>query len=276
MATNYTLAEAAKIVREGTNIEAIQEIGKRFPLLFASLIKVTTKAGKDFDDFIDCMPDYLTANKMNTYIKAKVSDEDEGDKAAEDNTADEDDKPAKKSEKKQTKATKAKEEDDGDEDDDESDSDYDSMTTKDLWVLVKSRPEAKKFIKGNARKDELIAALKKADAEGGASDEDDDADEDEDSYEGMSALELFKECKKRGIKATPKKKEKYYIDLLKKDDASKAEEAEEEDDDDDWDDEPEEEVKPAKKDKKADKKSKAKPKKEEPEDDDDDDDDWDI
>lgn len=275
MATNYTLAEAAKIVREGTNIEAIQEIGKRFPLLFASLIKVTTKAGKDFDDFIDCMPDYLTANKMNAYIKAKLSDENEDDNAAEDNTAEEDDEPVKKSEKKQAKATKAKEEDEGDEDNDESD--YDSMTTKDLWVLVKSRPEAKKFIKGNARKDELIAALKKADAEGGASNEDDDdADEDEDSYEGMSALELFKECKKRGIKATPKKKEKYYIDLLKKDDASKAEEAEEEDDDDDWDDESEEEVKPTKKDKKADKKSKAKPKKEEPEDDDDDDDDWDI
>ena len=99
------------------------------------------------------------------------------------------------------------------------------------------------------------------------------AKKDDNPYAGMSAIELFKECKKKGIKAEGKKSTKYYIDLLKK--------AEEDvDDDDDWDDE-EEEVKPAKK-APAKKTAAKKPAKkvEEPEDDEDDDedddDDWDI
>ena len=89
-------------------------------------------------------------------------------------------------------------------------------------------------------------------------------DEDEGEYAGMSAMDLYKECKNRGIKAAAKKPAKYYVDLLEKDDASG--------DDDDWDDEPEE--KPASK---AAKKPAAKKaaKKAEPEDDDDDDE-WDI
>ena len=48
-------------------------------------------------------------------------------------------------------------------------------------------------------------------------------------YAGKNAVELFKECKKRGIKAEPKKPAKYYIELLEgADDA-------EDDGDDDWD-----------------------------------------
>lgn len=85
------------------------------------------------------------------------------------------------------------------------------------------------------------------------------AKEEADDYKAMTAMELFKECKKRGIKAEAKKSEKYYIGLLKKDDAKNAETEE-----DSWDEE--EEKKPTKKEaesKKAD-------------DDDDDDDEWDI
>lgn len=78
-----------------------------------------------------------------------------------------------------------------------------------------------------------IEAAKKAEA--------DDSDEDEESesdYDGMTAQELFKLCKKEGITAAPKKSTKYYIDLLN------AAKEEEDDDSDDWDEEPEE--KPAK------------------------------
>lgn len=269
MATNFTLAEAAKIVREGKDYEAIQEIGKRFPFLFASLIKMMTKAEKEFSEFVECIPDYLTANKMNGYIKAKVlSDESDEDASEEKNETAKPEKQEKKKAEKKPKKQEVEEEDS--EDEEETESDYDSMTTSKLWDLVKSRPEAKKHIKGNAKKAELIEALKKADAEGGSdAEEDDDAESEETTgYSDMSALELFKECKRRGIKATPKKKEKYYIELLEKDDASKAES--DDDDDDDWDDDEEPEVKPSKKEKKSKPAPKAEPE------DDDDDDDWDI
>lgn len=59
-----------------------------------------------------------------------------------------------------------------------------------------------------------------------------DDSEDDGKYAGKAAPELFKECKKRGIKAAPKKPAKYYIDLLEKDDAKGGES---EDEDDDWD-----------------------------------------
>lgn len=59
-----------------------------------------------------------------------------------------------------------------------------------------------------------------------------DDSEDDGKYAGKAAPELFKECKKRGIKAAPKKPAKYYIDLLEKDDVKGNES---EDEDDDWD-----------------------------------------
>lgn len=77
-------------------------------------------------------------------------------------------------------------------------------------------------------------------------------------YEGMTAVDLFKECKKKGIKAEPKKPAKYYIELL-------TAPIEEENEEDDWGDE-EEALKPAKPAKKPAKKA-------EPVEDDED---WDI
>ena len=88
-----------------------------------------------------------------------------------------------------------------------------------------------------------------------------DAKED---YSSMGAVELFKLCKKRGIKVEPKQKANVYIKALEAADAE-AESSDEEDDD--WSDD--EDEKPAKgKAKKAEKKSKKS--------DDDDDSDWDI
>lgn len=66
-------------------------------------------------------------------------------------------------------------------------------------------------------------------------DEEPEAEPDDDGkYSGMNAMELFKECKKRGIKAAPKKPAKFYIELLEKDDA-KADDSDDSDEDDDWD-----------------------------------------
>ena len=63
---------------------------------------------------------------------------------------------------------------------------------------------------------------------------DDDEEEDEEGeqdYSEMTAVELFKLCKERGIEAAKRKSEKYYIKLLEEDDAAHE----------DWDDEEEDE-----------------------------------
>lgn len=76
----------------------------------------------------------------------------------------------------------------------------------------------------------------------------------EEKYEEMTAPDLFKLCKSRGIKTMPKKPARFYIDLLEKNDKSKVVEEEVEPDDDwDTDDETEKEE-PKKVAKKADKK----------------------
>lgn len=85
-------------------------------------------------------------------------------------------------------------------------------------------PAEKPAPKKRARK-----AVKKDEPEPEAEDEE---KADDGKYAGKNAMALFKECKKRGIKAAPKKPAQYYIDLLEKDDA-KADTVE--DDDEDWD-----------------------------------------
>ena len=86
-----------------------------------------------------------------------------------------------------------------------------------------------------------------------------ETDEDDEDYESMSEVDLYKICKKKGLKPAPKQKKQYYLDLLNP--------SEEED----WDEE-EEDEKPAKKTtKEAIAKKKAAKKAAEEEDDD-----WDI
>ena len=103
-------------------------------------------------------------------------------------------------------------------------------------------------------------------------DEDDDEDIEEDDatdYSKMGAVELFKLCKKRGIKVQPKQKASVYIKALEAADA---------DSDADDDEEEEEEEKPTKKAaKKAPAKAEKKATKKAPADEDEDEDeDWDI
>ena len=252
MATNYTIEEAVKIIAEGKNAEAIQEIGRRFPILAVKIAGITAKAKDEFVDFMSFMPEYLTANKVNSEIKKTLI-------VVEDEKEDEDtDKPAKaaKSEKKAAKADAV-----------EDAEDYASMTGKQLWAILGEKglqADCKK--KCGTKKAELLEYIEKYGINGAADDEESEDDE-ENPYEGKSAMELFKECKKRGIKAQPKKPAKFYADLLIKDDEATADE-----DDDDWGDEdnaePVKPQKPAKGGKGAKKAAKVK--------EEDDDDDWDI
>lgn len=115
---------------------------------------------------------------------------------------------------------------------------------------VEEKPVKKeKASKKEAKKEEVEEA------------EEAEEDENDSPYSDKTAPELYKECKKRGLKVAAKKDAKYYEKALLKADAE-AEEAEE-----DW-----EEEKPAKKEKPAKREKKAK--KEEVEDEDDED--WDI
>lgn len=59
-------------------------------------------------------------------------------------------------------------------------------------------------------------------------------DEGENPYAGMTAPQLYKECKQRGITAKPRQKAQVYIDLLiENDNAAGADD--DDDDEDDWD-----------------------------------------
>lgn len=255
MAKNYTFNEAVAIIAAGKDMEAITDIGRRYPVLAHKIAVVAAKAGEEFVDLMGYMPEYLTANKVNTAIKAGITESGSN----EDDTEDE--------------VTEA-----ATEDADDVTDDYDSMNATEIWKLMCERG-LDKTVKSK-KKGDRIAALREYDKNGGNANSDSEDDEDvesENAYEGKSAMELFKECKARKIKAVPKKPAKYYVDLLVKDDAAKAEATEAESDDEDWGDE--EAEAPKKEEKKAAKpaakggKAKA-TKKAEAESEDDDD--WDI
>ena len=210
MAKNWTLAEATHEIFKGDNKETIIDIGRRFPMLL-TLVKGSLEGNKeDFVNLIDAIPEYITANKVNTRLKADAK-ENESDESDESENVEE--KVEEKVEKKGKKAAKKVEE----------------------KVEDESETEANE-------------------------------------YEGKSAQELFKLCKKRGLDVLAKKNAKYYVEKLVADDSS----VDDVDDEDDW---GEEEVaKIEKKVKKPAKKVEKKAKKAEPESesDDDDDEDWDI
>ena len=182
------------------------------------------------------MPDYLTANKVNTAIKAGITESGSDDEDAEDTEAE------------------ATTEDAG-EDATEVTAQWDeSMSAKQLWDILGKA--GKRKLAKSTKKADLVEACKQAFGAATEAEAEDDATE-ANPYEGKSAMELFKECKARKIKAAPKKPAKFYADLLIKDDAAKAETTEaESEEDDDWGDE--EAEAPKKEDKKAAPKASAK------------------
>lgn len=252
MAKNYTFSEAVEIIAKGTDFEAIAEIGKRFPILAHKVATVVAKAGESFVDLMGYMPEHLTANKVNTVIKNSLGDVTESDEDADEDASV---KPAKK--EAANDAAEA--------------GDYESMSGKELVKLL--RKAGKGSLITSKKKADLIELCNKELGKSTAADDVEESDETEENpYKGKTAQELFKECKRRGLKAEAKKPVKFYADLLAKDDA-KVEDTDA--DADDWDEEEEEAPKAEKKTaKKAEKKSEKKAAKKAEVDDDDDD--WDI
>lgn len=249
MAKNYTFAEAVKIINAGTDMESIIDIGRRYPVLLQKVTKVATMAGEAFVDLMNYMPDYLTANKVNTALKNAI-----GGDATDGEDVDDDEEAIETTEEKATENAAAWDE---------------SMSAKQLWDILGKA--GKRKLAKSTKKADLIEACKQA---FGAAE--DAADETEaNPYEGKSAMELFKECKKRGIKAAPKKPASFYVDLLVKADAEVTED-DGKTESDDWDETETEEV-PEKEEKKpAAKPAKKAPAKKAEKAETEDDDDWDI
>ena len=240
MAKNYTYAEAVAIIAEGKDLEAIVDLGRRYPALVQKTTVVATKAGQDFVELMSFMPEYLTANKVNTGIKKAIVG---GEDTDTEETAE-----------------------------DSNEVDYDSMNAKQLWDILGKA--GKRDTAKSKKKADLLAAVKAManDADVDEADDENEGEEEVGKYDGKSAMELFKECKARKIKAESKKPAKYYVGLLTKADAASEDESEDEADE-NWDEEETKETKKAtagskKNDKKAASAKAAK--------NDDDGDDWDI
>lgn len=227
MAKNWTAYEAAKEIIDGKNKENICEIGSRYPML----TREVAVAGDKILVILKALPK-VTARVLETGLKDGVEAETEAEE--------------------ETKET----ENDAEAEDDELD--YTDMTGANLYKLCcargisskcKSRKKdalielLEKFDRGELDEEEPKKETKKAKAtskkqakkEVEPVDEDDDWDtedeEEKDPYEGKTAMELFKMCKERGIKAKIKMKADAYVKLLK---AADAESEAEDDEDDDW------------------------------------------
>ena len=183
MARSYTIGEAAKILAEGKDFEAINDLGRRFPIFANKFMQVLTGNKDAIIEFASYIPDYVNPRKMEKLI---VSDADE---SSEEETV-------------------------------EDEKHVDEKATDEDPAKSKKRRTRKAKVEPKADVDEESCDEEQADGK----------------YAGKNAMELFKECKKRGIKAQPKKPVKYYVELLEDDDNVIASESKSNaDDDDDWD-----------------------------------------
>lgn len=206
---NWTIKEAVEEINKG-NQEAIAEVAKHFPNAFMAIVK------NDLAMLAEGMGDKFTLRRLD--FSGAVANEDTEDimNAPE------------------TETTEA------------GDEDLANMSTKQLMALCDKR--GIKVPKYGKNKQFYLDALQNAGSTEAGEEAEEVEETTEDAYEGKSAMELFKECKKRGIKAEQKKPAKYYIGLLKKADEAEAEEDTEEEDgwDDSDDDADEAPAKPAK------------------------------
>lgn len=218
---NYTLKEAVEIIAEGKDLEAIADLGKRFPILLIKIARLTAKAEKEIIDLMQYMPEYLTIKKVYNAVKTASEPKAETEDATEAENKPVEEETAKEVEEPEEKENKP--------------------------VEPKKRGR-----KPKAKVKAVPVEEPKAEVEDEADEEPTEVEETANNYEGKKAVDLFKLCKSRGLKVTTKKSAKYYIDVLKKDDEAKAKaeakKAEEADDEDEWDieDEPKEVKKPKK------------------------------
>lgn len=235
---NWTIKEAVEVINANQDQEAIKEIAKHFPQFFMAVCK------NDLVALTSAMGEKFTLRRLQFNATAAEMMDDE--------------------ENTDSKAT---------EDTDAGEEDLSAMSTKELMKLCDKR--GIKVPHYGKNKQFYLDALQGGVGEEEEEEKAEDAGEETDEYEGKSAMELYKLCKKRGISVEPKKSAKTYIAALKKADEAGAEDEAE---DEGWDEAEEEEEKPTSKPankKSSSTKAKGKGKKDE-EPTEDDGDDWDI
>lgn len=218
---NWTIKEAVEVIKAGNDQAAIKEIAKHFPMFFLAV------ATNDIVALTAAMNDKFTVRRLmfDDVVTEDAEDAEDTDAvdAAEDTT------------------------------EDAGDVDLSKMSTKELMKLCDKR--GIKVPHYGKNKQFYLDALQGASGDGEGNTEDNAEDNDDaesgDEYEGKSAMELYKLCKKRGLKVEPKKKAAVYADALRKADAE-AEAADAGNDDaDGWDDDAEDGASEEKQEKKA-------------------------
>ena len=145
MAKNWTAAEAFKVCHEGTDLVAIQDIGKRFPfvLLFGS------KMNDAAIEMLSVLPEHITARKMDKLFRA-ANGLKSGDVDEETEETEVEEKPAKKKDKKEKAEKKvekkAKKVVEPDDDEDEDDEDEEPAPKKKAKKAEKPAKKAKKVV----------------------------------------------------------------------------------------------------------------------------------
>ena len=111
MARNYSMAEAVRIVREGTDKAALIDLGKKFPMVMYHL----TKLDGNGMDFVSMLPAKITTRKMESILRGGVEVDDEvetevdnEEEAAEPKAAKSTEAPAPKSWKSMSQYQKTK------------------------------------------------------------------------------------------------------------------------------------------------------------------------
>lgn len=257
MAKSWTLKEAVKAIQTN-DVEALNDFGRRMPVLTGIITKAVVGDKEGLNQMFDLLPDHCTLNRMNANLTESVKGE-SCEECDETPVADEPKEKAKPKSRKGKKEEVAEEA-----------TDLESMTTKQLYQMcIDKGLKVSKYGKNKAYYIEQLQGTNDVTEE--VEDKEEEAAE-EKSYAGISPANLYKECRKRGIKTKPRLNAGDYIALLKEDDAKSID-----DNDEDWDDEPKEEKVPKASKAKGIKKSKPAPKVEEKDDEDDDDDEsWDI
>lgn len=257
MAQNWNVKQAYAAIKNGEK-DSMIDIGRRFPLAMAALIRVGESDA--IENLFNTFPDHLTMRKIENSLREGVKVDDSDNDVEEEEVA--------------TETEEAEE---------TTEIDYKKMSGRQVYELLRDKGLYKDCVAkmGGGNKKQMLEYIEKYGLDGGSEETEEETEEaagsgeETSEYEGMSAMELFKECKKRGIKIKPRQKAAVYVEALKKDDAAKADPESEEEES--WEEEEQEEKKPAKKPVAKPKATikKAAPKKEDQEEEDDDDD-WNI
>lgn len=219
MATNWSLAEGAKVILEKEDMATMAELVKKFPITSVAIQAVGAGNEGNLLFLLKALPIHVTMRKVENAYKDMLN----GNIVDEDQDENEDDV--------------TEDEEDVEDSDDEEDEVEEEPAPKKKGP---GRPRVNKSKEQKNAEHRKREKIRKSEAE--AEDEADEFDVDEETgevdYSAMTAVELFKLCKERGIKAQPKRPAKTYIELLKKYDEENAAASpdDDEDEDDGWDD----------------------------------------